>query len=112
MYVFGHVVDIKDAKFPNEVLTKLYGYLEILDENYGERRNIQKDLGGYAIIPESVSDIETIKQEIIKGTIPEDVEVIKCGEGQVYCSSLFILSSDYAVIVVATKDLTDLLFGE
>lgn len=103
MQTFGYVREIQFMKLPEPVILSLQNYLEILDENYGDDRDIYKDLGGYAVIPESVSDVETIKQEIIKGTIPEDVE------GQIFCSSLFILSSNYAVIVVTTKALTDLL---
>lgn len=112
MRILGYVGEIEVIELPEPVRNSLRHYLKILEDNYGDTRDIYKDLGGYAIIPESVSDVETIKQEIIKGTIPEDVEVIKCGEGQIFCSSLFILSSDYAVIVVATKELTDLLLGE
>lgn len=87
----------------------LQQYLLIFDENYGTDRNIKKDLGGYAVIVESEEDVQKLNKDVIKGVIPEDVEEIQCGEGQVYCYSLFILSCDYAVVVIATKELTDLL---
>lgn len=112
MKILSSTRNIESVGLPNQVNGVLESYLTILEDNYGANRDIYKDLGGYAVIPESVTDVETIKQKIIKGTVPEDVEVIECGEGQIFCSSLFILSSDYAVIVVATKELTDLLLGE
>ena len=109
MQLIGNVNASLMLDLPQEVKRSLQGNLTILDESYGEDRHIQKDLGGYAMVAEVIEDIETIKQEIIRGTVPEDVEEIICGDGQVYCSSLFILSSDYAVIVIATKELTDIL---
>lgn len=109
MQVLRYVKDIDQERMPEEILLSLRGQLEILDENYGSNRDIYKDLGGYAVIIETLQDIKEINDRIIRGITPEDVEEIKCGDGQVYCSSLFILSSDYAVIVVATKELTEML---
>lgn len=109
MKILRGLKESERIKLPVMVKARLQSYLSVLDENYGANRDIIRNLGGYAIIAEEVVEIKEISHEIIKGTVPEDVEEIICGDGQVYCSSLFILSSDYAVIVIAKKELTDIL---
>ncbi len=60
------------------------GYVEILEENY----------------------ITTFKEEILKGTIAEYIEDI---EGADYISALFLLSSDFAIVVICEKKLRETL---
>lgn len=86
--------------------------LNILDESYGTERNIDADLGGYVLILETKDDVIEAKENIVKDIIPEYVDNIECEGGKQYCLSLFLLSSDYAVIVVATKELIDILIVE
>lgn len=86
--------------------------LNILDESYGIERNIDSDLGGYVLILETKDDVIEVKENIVKDIIPEYVDNIECEGGKQYCLSLFLLSSDYAVVVVATKELMDILLEE
>lgn len=86
--------------------------LNILDESYGIERNIDADLGGYVLILETKDDVIEVKENIVKDIIPEYVDNIECEGGKQYCLSLFLLSSDYAVVVVATKELMDILLEE
>lgn len=86
--------------------------LNILDESYGIERNIDADLGGYVLILETKDDVIEAKENIVKDIIPEYVDNIECEGGKQYCLSLFLLSSDYAVVVVATKELMDILVEE
>lgn len=86
--------------------------LNILDESYGIERNIDADLGGYVLILETKDDVIEVKENIVKDIIPEYVDNIECEGGKQYCFSLFLLSSDYAVVVVATKELMDILLEE
>lgn len=80
-----------------------------MNENYGVERNIDEDLGGYVLILESKDDVIEARENILNGVIPEYVDIIECKGGKQYCLSLFLLSSDYAVIVIATKELMDRL---
>ena len=80
--------------------------------SYGIERNIDADLGGYVLILESKDDVIEVKENIVKDIIPEYVDNIECEGGKQYCLSLFLLSSDYAVFVVATKELMDILVEE
>ena len=83
--------------------------LNILDDSYGGDRDIEADLGGYVVIAENIEDIEILKQDKLQGLIPEYTDIIECSEGVNWTSSLFLLSSDYAIVVVTTEELSKLL---
>lgn len=78
--------------------------LNILDDSYGGDRDIEADLGGYVVIAENIEDIEILKQDKLQGLIPEYTDIIECSEGVNWTSSLFLISSDYSIIVVTTEE--------
>ena len=80
-----------------------------LDENYGSDRDINNDLGGYILIAENIVDIEILKQGKLQDLIPKYTDVIECEEGVNWTYSLFLLSSDVAIIVVTTEELSKFL---
>ena len=53
----------KVINYPEEVIDSIYEIIEILDDNYGQNRNIYNDLGGYVLVAENIVDIEIFKQE-------------------------------------------------
>ena len=95
--------------YPVEVINSISDIIGVLDENYGVKRNIEADLGGYVLIAENIVDIEILKQEKLQGLIPEYTDVIKVVNGKNYISSLYLLSSDYAIVVVCTEELSKFL---
>ena len=91
-------------ELPQEVKKVIKEYVKILEENYGTERTVE-DLGGYiAVVDED--GITTLKEEILKGTIPEYIDDI---EGAEYISALFLLSSDFSVVVICEKKLRKIL---
>ena len=94
---------------PLEVIESMKVTIDILNENYGVDRDIESDLGGYIVIAENIVDIEVLKQDKLQGLIPEYTDVIKCSEGVNWTSSLFLLSSDYSIVVVTTEELSKFL---
>ena len=97
--------DVKSVKeMEKNLLWKIFKIMEILEENYGEERNVDNDLGGYILIVENIVDIEILKQDKLQGLIPEYTDIIECSEGVNWTSSLFLLSSDFAIIVVIEDD--------
>ncbi len=84
--------------YPIEVINSISENVEILDDNYGANRNIDNDLGGYVVIAEKIVVIEILKQGKLLGVIPEYTDIIKCSEGVNWTSSLFLISSDYAIV--------------
>ena len=101
---------LKELKsYPVEVINNISDIIDVLDENYGVERNIKADLGGYVLIAENIVDIEVLKQGKLQDLIPEYTDIIECSEGANWTSSLFLLSSDYAIVVVTTEELSKFL---
>jgi len=97
------------TNYPVEVTENAKGIITILNENYGDDRNIESDLGGYVVITENIVDIEMLKQDKLQDLIPEYTDIIECKEGVNWTSSLFLLSSDYSIVVVCTEELSKYL---
>lgn len=102
-------MEIKLSNYPIEVIRSISETVNILNENYGENRNVDKDLGGYVLVAESLEDIKELKSGILKKILPEYTDEIICSEGVNYTSSLFLLSSDFSVVVIADEELSKLL---
>lgn len=94
---------------PSEVIESMKVTIAILNESYGANRNIESDLGGYVVIVENIVDIKIMKQDKLQGLIPEYTDIIECSEGVNWTSSLFLLSSDFAIVVVTTEELSKFL---
>ena len=99
----------KVINYPEEVIDSIYEIIEILDDNYGQNRNIFNDLGGYVLVAENIVDIEIFKQEKLKGLVPEYTDIIECSEEVNWTFSLFLLSSDFSIVVVTTEELSKFL---
>ena len=100
---------VKLNSIPVEVIEFVREIIVILNEAYGEDRNVESDLGGYVVIAENIVDIQILKQDKLQGLIPEYTDIIECSEGVNWTSSLFLISSDYAIVVVTTEELSKLL---
>lgn len=101
---------LKELKsYPVEVINNISDIIDVLDENYGVERNIKADLGGYVLIVENIVDIEILKQDKLKGLIAEYTDMIECSEGVNWTSSLFLLSSDFSIVVITTEELSKFL---
>ena len=94
---------------PSEVIESMKVTIAILNESYGANRNIEADLGGYVVIAENIVDIEILKQGKLQSLIPEYTDIIECSEGVNWTSSLFLLSSDFSIVVVTTEELSKFL---
>ncbi|WP_370831433.1 hypothetical protein [Clostridium sp.] len=94
---------------PLKVIESIKATIDILNENYGDNRDIEADLGGYIVIAENIVDIEVLKQDKLQGLIPEYTDMIECSRGINYTSVLYILSSDYSIVVVTTEELSKFL---
>lgn len=94
---------------PSEVIKSIKVTIDILNENYVEDREVESDLGGYVVIAENIVDMEILKQDKLQGLVPEYTDIVECSEGVDWTSSLFLLSSDYAIVVVTTEELSKFL---
>ena len=94
---------------PSEVIKSIKVTIDILNENYVEDRDVESDLGGYVVIAENIVDMEILKQDKLQGLVPEYTDIVECSEGVDWTYSLFLLSSDYAIVVVTTEELSKFL---
>lgn len=113
MKILSNKQQLKEwESYPKEVLESIESTLDVIDENYGIDRDIEGDLGGYVIVAETVKDVEEIRENILKGTIAEYTDIIKCSEGVNYTSSLFLISDDYSIVVIAREEVSKFLLKE
>ena len=112
MRKISKISDLIGMELEINVVNSIKEQLKILDENYGSERNIDADLGGYVLVLETKDDVIEAKENILKDIIVEYVDDVECEGGKQYSLSLFLLSSDYAVVVVATKELMDILIED
>lgn len=103
------VSDLIEIKLECNIISDIEDKLNILDDNYGENRNVDIDLGGYALVLETKEDVIEARKNKLQGLIPEYTDIIECSEGVNWTSSLFLLSSDFAIIVVTTEELSRFL---
>ena len=107
VYKENQILEVNNI--PSEVIESIKITIDILNENYGEDRDVEADLGGYIVIVENIVDIKIMKQDKLQGLIPEYTDIIECSEGVNWTSSLFLLSSDFAIVVVTTEELSKFL---
>ncbi len=97
------------SNYSVEVIKSISETIDILNENYGEIRDVDKDLGGYVLVVESIEDVKELKNRTLKDILPEYTDKIICSEGVNYTSSLFLLFSDFSVVVIADEELSKIL---
>ena len=51
------------SNYPVEVIKSIYEIIDIINENYGENRDVDKDLGGYVLVVESLEVLKNLKME-------------------------------------------------
>ena len=68
---------VKLNSIPVEVIEFVRELIVILNEAYGEDRNVESDLGGYVLIAENIVDIEILKQDKLQCLVPEYTDVIE-----------------------------------
>ncbi|XZJ10840.1 hypothetical protein ACSXDQ_10150 [Clostridium perfringens] len=71
----------KLSDYPVEVIKSISETIDILNESYEENRDVDKDLGGYVLVVESVKDVKELKNEMLKDILPEYTDEFKCSEG-------------------------------
>ena len=94
--------------YPKEVVDSINETIGILNSNYGADRDIDKDLGGYIQVIESLEELKSLKEGILQGLVEEySDEICTTENGDVYNSTLYITSSDYNIMVITKNEITD-----
>lgn len=94
--------------YPKEVVDSINETIGILNSNYGADRDVDKDLGGYIQVIESLEELKLLKGGILSGLVEEySDEICTTENGDVYNSTLYIASSDYNVVVITKNEMKD-----
>ena len=93
VYLKKQLEELSD--YSGAVIKSIYETIDILNENYGENRDVDKDLGGYVLVVENIEEVKELRNGMLKDILPEYTDEIICSEGVNYTSSLFLLSSDF-----------------
>ncbi|HBG7256472.1 hypothetical protein ACWJU0_11105 [Clostridioides difficile] len=100
------------SEYPKGVVDSVDNVINILDENYGYDRTQIDDGGGYVCVIEDIEEIEYLKVNILKGLVEEFSDVIYEDNVDKYNSTLYLLSSDYAITVITKNEATDKLLND
>ena len=94
--------------YPKEVVDSVNETINILDKNYGSYRDVDKDLGGYIQVIESLDELKLLKEGILQGLVEEYSDKICTTEnGDIYNSTLYTASSDYNVVIITKNEMTN-----
>ena len=107
IYKESQLVELNNISL--EAIENVRGTISMLSEAYRAERDIEADLGGYIVIAENIVDIEILKQDKLQCLVPEYTDVIEVINGENYTSSLYLLSSDFSIVVVCTEELSKFL---
>jgi hypothetical protein len=111
MVKIGYLKEIGKVKtLPKELIEAVKGILTILDNEYGEKRDIDND-GGYVLLVDDEGDFESIKSDLYidleEDAIPEFVDIIRCENGEVlYTNSLILCNNDYGISIIMLLSIT------
>jgi hypothetical protein len=108
LYKFGTVREffkaIDGTFFPGvpvEVYREALRIVTVLDEVYGDDRDVDKDDGGIVLIVQNIQDLALINQtymEMSEGT-HEAVELVKC-EGEPYVNAFYLSNNEFGVNIL------------
>lgn len=107
MIKITHIREIAEIELPQEVISVIQEAVTILDEAYGEDR-LESGYGGYVLVAEPEDDLSQLRAfgVDIKADLPEYVDIITCSNGQVFTSRLFLLGSDFGIVVIIPELMT------
>lgn len=93
-------------EYPKEVVESVDNVITILNESYGDKRKLTDD-GGYVCLIEDIEEVEHLKVNVLKGLVEEFSDVIYEDNVDKYSSTLYLLSSDYAITVITKNEVTN-----
>lgn len=104
MIKFGTKQQLKDltVNLPTNVIDTCLLLINILDEEYGSNRNITEDYGGFIVLLQDQEDISRLNNYNLNlyTDINEGIDIIPTDNG-IYISALYLLSSDFAINIIA-----------
>lgn len=105
----------KIEHLPVEIRKQVKEHLEILDEAYGSNRT-EFELGGFIAVVENEEDVMELKSNNILDVWLEEAEwkmdIPVSNDKEKWQQALFVISSDYSIVVVGRRSKMGFLRGE
>ncbi|WP_024621586.1 hypothetical protein [Metaclostridioides mangenotii] len=95
-----------EKELPDRLSEYIKTIIKKLNNNYGVDRKLTDD-GGHICIPKSIEEVKELKENVLKGLIEEYSDVIYTSDNEIYNSTLYLLSTDYSVVVITKNKITD-----
>lgn len=103
MIKIAHLHQLNKARdLHKEIANTIREAVTILDNEYGENRNIDQDYGGFVLVIESMEEINHLKQINLEleQALPEYIDVIHIPDGNAYTSSLILQGNDFGIVLI------------
>ena len=114
MMILGTLKDLDEVHIGNwELNMALHNYLSVLDENYGQARNIYEDDGGFAII---IDDEKSLQEANIYVDLEMDIYEFMEEVDEHYISLLKLCNNEFSIMIyirriLCSKEILDCLYG-
>ena len=112
--ILGTLKDLDEVHIGDwDLNMALHNYLSVLDENYGQDRNIYEDDGGFAIIIEDEQQLQEASAHVdLEADIYEYIEEIN----ENYICMLKLCNNEFSVIIyirkfLCSEEVLDCLYG-
>ena len=112
--ILGTLKDLDEAHIGDwDLNVALHNYLSVLDENYGQDRNIYEDDGGFAIIIEDEQQFQEASAHVVlEADIYEYIEEIN----ENYICMLKLCNNEFSVMIyirkfLCSEEVLDCLYG-
>ncbi len=102
MIKIAHAKEVAGLSLAKEIIDVALAAVKILDDEYGENRNVDYGDGGYVLVIEEKDEFEMLKAIHIdvEEIVPEYVDIIECDDGRIFVSSLLLLGSDFGIVLI------------
>ena len=97
IYKIGNISDLSSLPLTDVTTLKLlYHHARALSREYGEKRNVNKDNGGFILFATPGTSVEELKAFFdLSLRIPEYVNSYDS-----ICEAIYLLNNDYAVVII------------
>lgn len=98
---------LKKKNLPQAVLERIWATVDTLNATYGSDRQIMEGDGGFAVLVESELEKDVIDRAFNISSLPAEYTDDILTDSEKYIEKMFLLSSDYAVVVFCERQLAE-----
>ena len=113
VHKLAHVRDLESFAIPDPVTKEnLLEFLQTLDNEYGDSRNVEEDDGGYVLYCDPGTPLEELKALFDYSKHTLEYVNRDYNASPAICNAMYLLTNEYAVVIVmsiadAPKEITE-----